>query len=788
MSRIPGCARPPAAVLLAVSSALVLGTAVFQASLVAQDGGIQGRVRDQDGAAVVSASVLVLRGDTVVRGTDTDRLGAFRIESLQPGPYTVAVRALGYGELARAITVGAGSVQDLDLRVEVQPIILEGISVDAVRSRNRVRFEEMPGVTEREVSVEEIKLVPTIIEADPLRAIEVLPGVVSTSDLSSSYNVRGGSADQNLILLDGTPLFSPFHLGGFFSVFNADMIRRAELRSGGFAAEHGGRVSSVLEIESNPGRGDFSVDAGISVLASRIAVGARVPKGIAHAVGLTESRWRASARRSYFDLFTSAPYALTDYQLMVENWTPGGDRIAFTAYTGGDNIDLGDFDANEALRVSWDWGNDAVGLRWTRPRRGGGSLDLLANWSRYGGVLDFIDFSGTKFVSRIAQAQVRLDYKARPMPSVGMDAGWSAERISFENELTFGGSDFGGFGSGTGSGIMFGPYAQLRWSQAGNWLVEAGARIDIWRPAEGDMVWVPSPRLAIKRFIGRDNAFKLSAGRYAQFLHSLRDETLPIGLDTWLVTGPGVPHVVSDQAQLGLEGYVGDDWYWSAEAYLRTFDGVVAVNFTEEPNDPLDDVSPGDGLSYGTDFLVRRESGVVTGWLAVSLLKAERTFPDWVSPLPDAPAVSFPPIFDRRVEVDFVARMELGGGYEGGVRWKYGSGLPFTRPLGSYAYYGPSHGPNDGRLTWGTTLDAEFAVHLGDRNGSRYPAYHRLDVSIRKDFRRDWGSFTPYVSVVNLYDHRNVLFYFYDLGDDPPTRGGVSMFPILPSAGLEVHF
>ena len=148
----------------------------------------------------------------------------------------------------------------------------------------------------------------------------------------------------------------------------------------------------------------------------------------------------------------------------------------------------------------------------------------------------------------------------------------------------------------------------------------------------------------------------------------------------------------------------------------------------------------------------------------------------------------FPPIFDRRIEVDFVARMDLGGGYEGGVRWKFGSALPFTRPLGSYVYYGLSHGRYDGRLTWGSEQDEGFAVHLGDRNGSRYPPYHRLDVSVRKDFRRDWGSITPYVSVVNLYDRRNVLFYFYNLQDDPPTRGGVSMFPVLPSVGLEVHF
>ncbi len=758
--------------------------ALSSSAVVAQDGEVQGRVRDQDGAAVFAASVLVLEDSVVIRGTDTDRLGAFRIGSLAPGVYRIEVRALGYAILSREITVSAGPAPPVELTIEVQPILLEGLSVEADRARARVRFEEMPGVTEREISAEEIKMVPTIIESDPLRAIEVLPGVISTSDLSSSYNVRGGSADQNLILLDGTPLFSPFHLGGFFSVFNADMVQRAELRSGGFQSKHGGRVSSVLEIETDPGDGDFSVDAGISALATRVAVGARAPKRISNALGLTESRWRVSGRRSYFDLFTSAPYNLTDYQLIGENWTAGGDRITLTAYTGGDDIDLSELESDD-VRVAWKWGNDALGLRWTHPRAGGGSLDVLANWSTYGGSLEFIDFAGTRFNSRISQLQARVDFAERPTPGLGFDLGASLERLDYENLLLFGGSDFGGFGNGRGDGAMMGTYGQFRWFSPGRLVVEAGARLDTWMPSEGEAVVVPAPRLAVKTFFGRDVAVKAAVGRYAQFVHSLRDEELPIALDTWLVTGPGVPHVVSDQVQLGAEGYVGDDWYWSAEAFLRTFDGVVAVNYSEDTNDPLDDAVPGRGLSYGADFLLRREAGNLTGWLTVSLLKAERVLPDWVSPLPDPPEVTYPPIFDRRVEVDLVLQYDLGLGLDSGFRWKYGTGLPYTRPSGSFRYLGPSHVRLGGLLAW---EDPPYAVQLGDRNGARYPAYHRLDLSVRRDFNPTWGRLTPYLSLVNLYDRRNVLFYLYDFEEDPPQRSGFSMFPILPTAGLEIHF
>jgi hypothetical protein len=201
--------------------------------------------------------------------------------------------------------------------------------------------------------------------------------VVTTSDFSSAFNVRGGSADQNLILLDGQPVFNPTHLGGFFSVFNADMIERAELQSGGFPARFGGRVSSVLDIHSDPGDGQLNVDAGISLLATRLAVGAGLPESLEEKAGLRDARWRVSGRRSYFDQVLKAafdfPYHLTDLQGVFEGWTRGGDRVALTAYTGRDVLELTRLDPEDfPLRIDWKWGNDLVGLSFTNPRRDGG--------------------------------------------------------------------------------------------------------------------------------------------------------------------------------------------------------------------------------------------------------------------------------------------------------------------------------------------------------------------------------------------------------------------------------
>lgn len=774
--------------------AALLGLAAAAEAVAAQSASVQGRVRDVEGAGVYGATLLLTAPGALPRADGTDRLGSFRISPVPPGAYELSVTALGYAGHRRQVSVAPGETVELDIRLEPSAIAVEGIAVEAERSRARARFEETAGVTVREMDLAELRTVPGVAEPDPVRAIEVLPGVVSTSDFSAAFHVRGGAADQNLILLDGVPIFSPFHLGGLFSVFNADMIDRVSLQSGGFAAEHGGRVSSVLEIESEAGAGDFDVEAGVSLLATRVALGGRVPDALADVLGQADLRYRVSARRSYLDVLMKPafefPYHLTDLHAVLEGWTPSGDRLSVTAYTGRDVLDLTQLDPDDfPLRIDWDWGNDLAGIRWTRARRGGGSLDLRANFSRYGTGLAFPDFEDTAFSSRIQQAQVRADLDTRPSPRWTVRLGTSVERLSYENRLTSGGTRFGG---GDGSGWLLGTYAQAGWSAPRRWLIEAGVRYDVWSPEPGSPTHEVSPRVAAKAFFADgDAAVKLAVGRYSQFLHSLRDEELPLGLDAWVLAGEQAPHVVSDQLQLGLEGWVDVDWFWSVEGYVRSFDGAVTFNSADDPNDRSDDIVSGTGLSYGADFLVRKETGALTGWVALSLLHAERTFPDPVSPLEPRPRVTYPPIFDKSVDVDLVLRYPLPWGFEGGLRWNAGTGVPYTRALGSYAYYSPRF-VEGGGIEWtgiaDTSGDGGYGVVLGERNGARYPAYHRLDVSARRRFGTSWGSLTPYLNILNVYNRRNVLFYFFQYEEDPPVRSGISMFPILPTVGLEVSF
>jgi len=794
----------PGALLGALVLLMVLALAGTPAR--AQNAGsIAGVVTGPGGAAINRARVTAVGGE-VRRSAVTGEGGAFRIGNLPAGSYRVRAERVGYAAAERVVAVAAGAEARVELQVAEAALAIEGIEARArgEAQRERTRFETEAGVTSRVITGQELKIIPGLGEADVMRAVEVLPGVVSTSDFSSAFNVRGGSADQNLILLDGFPIFNPFHLGGLFSVFNSDVIARAELLAGGFGAEYGGRVSSVLSVETEPGTGGKGLRgaAGVSVLATRVALRGDLP--VRDSLG-RRGGWLVSGRRSYFDALlapvVSFPYHLTDLQLGASIPLPRGGTLRLTGYGGNDVLDLSEFEApgakddttgssaDDILRVRWNWGNQVVGAHWNQPL-GRWTSDTRVGFSRYAEALTFVDFGDTRFASNVRQWTVRSDF-GRPLGRrMALKTGAEATFLGYDNLGEAGGTTF--FEAGR-DGTLGGAYGQVRWEPSASWIVEPGLRADVWNTG-GFTRATLSPRLAAKRFFGaqRDGAVKASAGRYVQFLHSLRDENLPVSNDTWITADEFVPHVVSDQVQLGVEKYWGDSWNVSAEAYLRRFRGVVELNPADDPNRDGDDLLQGTGRSYGFDLLVRRNAGRFTGWTTLSLLKATRTFPDPTAlGLEGVPQTfTYPPIFDRRVDMDVVAQYRLGRRTELGARFNFGSGVPYSRPVAQITGFDTDVVGGGYRLPRPETEDPDLPVFVvpGQRNSERYPAYHRLDVTLRRSYERRWGTLTPYVQVLNTYNRRNVLFYFYNYGDVPATRSGISMFPVLPTIGVEATF
>jgi hypothetical protein len=434
--------------------------------------------------------------------------------------------------------------------------------------------------------------------------------------------------------------------------------------------------------------------------------------------------------------------------------------------------------------VKWQWGNDVVGGSWSVPLSHGRTIETRVGFTRFSTAIVFPEFGDTEFSSNINQTLLRSDLSGRWYQSVWR-TGVAADFLSYHNLAESGGTVFG---EQSDRGWMVGVYAEQS-RRTRKWLIDTGLRADGWMPRNGSGSVVVQPRIAVKRFLGDEDdvALKASVGRYAQFAHSLRDEELPLGIDVWVLSGDRAPVVTSNQAQAGVEGFLPGRWYFAVEGYYRHFKGVVANNAAEDPNDVNDDLLRGTGLSYGADVQLRRDQGRIRPMLAVSWLKATREYDDVGTDPVNPPKLSYPPLFDRRLDVDLVIQAMLPRQWELGVRWNLGTGLPYTRPIGGYAVYDYSL-LNARRHAQTNEGDSATAVVLGPRNGERYPVYHRLDAGVRRTFRKAWGTLTPSIDVLNLYDRRNVLFYFYEFDRTPATRSGVSMFPLLPTIGVEVRF
>ena len=760
------------------------------------DATLSGRVRSEVAVPVASATarLRLLADSTVESVTGTDALGFFAFRDLMAGRYRLTIGRIGYALHDQEIEVAPDTELQLEISLAEEAIELEPVVVEARRSRQRTRFEETAGITVQELGVEVLRNIPGLAEPDPLRAVSVLPGVTRVSDFTAVLNVRGGSGDQNLILMDRVPLFHPYHVLGIFSVFNPDMVERAELRSGGFPAEYGGRTSSVLLVESDVGDGTLGVDAGLGLISSRVAVRGGLPPGALDGLGLAAARWKISARRSYWDLVSKLtdsafPYSLADFQAVFEGWTKGGDRVRINAYTGRDRIrlrglelDFDDHQEDSDWSVRLPWGNDAVGASWTHLMPEGGTLDVHGSFSRFGALFNFTEYDDTRVETEIGQSQLGADLELRPMSRIRWKSGLAASRRNARN-LTEGFPP--NFQDSESTGWESNAYTQLVWTPEPRWLLEGGLRWDHWRPRDGRATGTLSPRVAVKRFLGDGRwAVRMAGGRHTQFLHSLRDEQIPVGLDAWVLSGEHVPALISDQFQVGAEGFFGSDreWFASAEGYVRTYDGVVAQNWAEDPTDPADDLLSGEGRSYGIDLMVRKDAGRTRGWVSASFLKATRTFRDTDEGLVPPPVIEFPAIFDRRLEIDVAIQRDLPWGVEAGLRWNLGTGLPYTRHLTRYPKY--EQRLTDLRFAHGSAS----AVVLGPRNGARLPAYHRLDISLRKIVRRGWGSLTPYLSVINVYNRDNVLWHQRHYYRNTVNRLEDHMLPILPSIGVEVSF
>lgn len=762
-------------------------------ALVAQErtGVVAGRVRaradtattggDRRGAPIFGATVSV--PGARARQTTTDSTGAFLLSDLAPGSATLRIRRLGYRTLERAITVPPNDTLHLELVLEPEAQRLSPVRAEA--QVDAESFTAKPNVATIAIPARAMAGVPSVGEPDVVRIVQLLPGVAARNDFNTGLNVRGGAADQNLILLDGIPIYNPFHMGGLFSTFMDATVGGIELMTGAFPARYDGRLSSVLDVRSaeaeQPGL-HGTTDLSVLAASGRVA-GSLGDRG----------SWSLAARRTYADALAATfskdhfPYHFLDLHGHAAYALPGDWRLSVTGYGGRDVLDLnlasavGDSTVSRAGDGTWNvnWGNRVLGAAvskdiGTAPGWGwlfGGStlVEQRVSTSGFRTRLDVADgaLSQRSEVRDLRVAGSVTSHYASHDRSVGYDATWSRLRYESSSAQT-GTTDF----DILQKPVSLSGWIDDLWRVSPRWLIESGLRAE--RLTGGRNWSAVSPRLAVKYFLTPAVALTAAAGRVTQTMHSLAGDGPLRFFDVWLASDEYIPVETAWHYVLGAERRV-EHTSVRVEGYLKKYDRVFDANISDDPSRRGDEFLPATGLAYGVDLLARWQPvRGPTGWIAYSYGVASH----------ERDGVRWAPGNDRRHDLNVVATWRVAR-YRVGARFGYATGTPYTPIIGEITRraYDPA---ND---SWGTGSPPLYLEPLGGiKNSARFPATQRLDLDVSREMSYRGATIAPYLSVVNAYNARNVFVYLYDYSTDHPTRRGYTQFPILPSVGLRIAF
>ncbi|MEP6494886.1 MAG: alkaline phosphatase family protein [bacterium] len=753
-------------------------------------GVVAGRVVDAVTAEPRAGTGVAIVGTT--RGAIADVDGRFVIPAVLAGDATVRARLLGYKTLEVRVTVRAGDTTRVDLVLSTEATVLGAVRSEA-RPVERDLFESRPSVGTVQITAHAAEGVPKFGEPDIIRIVQLLPGVEARNDFSTGLNVRGGESDQNLILIDGFPIYNPFHLGGLFSTFIDPTVRDVTLMTGGFPARYGGRLSAVLDVRSaEEVRTGIHGTAELSVLASTGELASTFNNG--------KGSWMVAGRRTYADKFVdlisnnTLPYHFRDEQAHLAYAFTPTTKFSLTAYDGRDALDaniasFGDSSGTNAANASggtfqFGWGNRVIGASLSHSlasnhRSALGhlllgdstTLEQRASMSTFSTTLDLGAGSLTlrNDVSDRRLAGSVTAHSAKHERSIGYDV--ASYHIAYDAGSAQSDVQLYDLHQAPTSGAL---YFDDLWHASKSFLLETGVRGEGITGAK----WLAvSPRISAKYFINSEFAVTAAVGRFSQWTHSLAREDIPVRLfDFWIASDASTPVSNAWHYIVGAERWLGPTRYLRVEGFYKGYDHLLEGNPQEDPSRHGDEFTTVDGESYGFDVLVRQfESGRFSGWVSYTYAVAARE---------QADGLRYFPGHDRRHDVNLVGTWRLSK-YLFGVRFGYATGTPYTDIVGELVRRVYDPGLN-AYGTRGGGAQNEFIG--GPRNSARLPTTQRLDLDVTRRYRWRGMNIAPYLSVVNAYDAKNVFLYVFDYEKSPPTRQAISQFPLLPSVGVTIQF
>ncbi|CAM3459007.1 TonB-dependent receptor [Pontibacter korlensis] len=744
---------------------------------------VQGYVRAAtNGEPLIGATVSVAEA---AAGTITNEKGFYTL-SLPEGKHTLQATYVGYTTDTRNINLKGGNPESINFTLEPASNELKVVEIEASSLRQRLNDTRM---SVESLSSREASLLPALFgEVDLVKTMQLKPGIQSGGEGSSGLYVRGGGPDQNLVLLDGAMIYNPSHLFGFFSVFNPDAVKSVELYKGGFPAQFGGRLSSVVDVSMHKGNNErISTKGGIGLISSRLTVDGPIVKD--------KLNFSVSGRRTYADIFTRQinrlnegnkdynpipDYYFYDLNGNVSYKLNKKDELTLGGYYGRDLFGFND----SGFSFGFDWGNTMGNLNWRHKFNDNLYASTSLGYTGYKyNINNKIDIFSFTLTSAVEDYTLKTDFdwflgKGHSL-KFGAQAthhNFTVGRLNFESEdstLNYGtGNSYSGseFGLYVSDDYVISPMVSLNY----------GLRLSGFNSA-GKNYAALEPRASVKYTFNESTALKASYASMMQYVHLLTNSGASLPTDIWYPSNRGVKPQRSQQAALGLSHIFGRGKYLiSNEVYYKWMQNQI--DFRDGANlfvnDSLEnDFLFGKGYSYGNEIYLEKVRGKTTGWLGYTLSWTWRQF-DGING-----GRRFPARYDRRHDVSLVVMHKLNKRLTLTGAFVYGTGNAYSVPVARFAFQDV-----EGK-------SASVVPIYEDRNAYRLEAYHRLDLGAVLKLKPKRGEADLTFSVYNAYNRRNPYFVYFEQQKDihdEETIGfqakQVSLFPVIPSVTYNFRF
>lgn len=700
-------------------------------------------------------------------GAYTNKSGYFSIKNVPPGSYEIVVSYIGYEKIKDKISLVKGKNVRKDFALKMSSIDSKEVTVFADREEEKRQIS----ISKVNIPVSQLKEIRIGGESDIFRSLQMLPGILTSSQISSGLYIRGGSPDQNLVLVDGSAVYNPSHLFGFISTFNADAIKDVELIKGGFPAEYGGRLSAVLNITQKDGNKEkFEGLASVGAISSRLSV--EGPLG--------DGSFFLGGRRTYLELLKALipedkenplpNFNFYDVNAKINQNFGANDKLFLSAFRSKDHLNYSAFGLGIDLNIA----NTLGSLRWTHIFDESLFSTVSFSGSEYENGFTG-DNSGYKVLvaNSISDYTLKGNFEWLVNESLTSKFGFEINKYEYKYLTNFANTDSIPQGSSNGStnfkveDYSFNSFAQFNYQVTDEFSLQSGWRLSYWQFINK---LTSDPRFALRYQAMPNLAIKAAWGIYHQNLKLATQPDFSF-FDTWLGTDSTLNIGKSQHYILSFETKPAEDYDLNLDVYYKTLENINELNRNSlKIGTGRDALYEGNGESYGIELFLQKRVGKFTGWAGYGFGIINATFDSLNGGKP------FHPKYDRRHDFKLVGQYNFNDDWDAGANFTFQSGQPYTGATSQFQSFLPTQ-------SYGSRK-----VYMSERYGLRLPPSHQLNINGSYKFSIFGYPAKVVLDIYNVYNRRDIWFRFYNTSGSKVEVTDVKLLPIIPTFSLEVKF